>query len=488
MISGLRLRFFLVVWPLVVAVTVGVGWFFGRWTRVEVRRTMEVGAEVGMPEWATEDLLAELASVGDGPPAEVRLRETAEGLAGDGERPLIMLARDDGLLASEPLPDGWRTQVGDGRLMLRATTVVDGAEQEIAQLFMGVELPGGGQAFVVPSVSEMLADDVAPGIERDTGPGIQSEAFVRAADRAIAWAVILGSIFAAVATFLLAQPVVGQADRLAAAARRIRAGDLGARVQDESRNELGDVARAFNEMAEELERSEVHRRRLIGDVAHELRTPLTNLVGGFEALEDGLLEPDEATLGSLKEEVTVLRQLVQDLQEVAVAEAGGLSLDLGPVDMVDAAHRAVASFTGHRSGPEIRVVTEDAATAWADPRRVDQILRNLLRNAIAHSPPDEPIRVEVTPAVDEVVVSVVDRGPGVPPEHQALVWNRFHRVDSARARSSGGVGLGLAIVKGLVEAQGGSVRLSSPPAQGATFSFSLPTAHAGTDHRREPAP
>lgn len=496
MTGSLRFRFFIIVWPLVVAITVGVGLYFGRWARVELKKTFDmVDTRPGPPAWVADRIAEALDGDTGDAPARAALTAIATELGAiDGEpAPLIVVSGEGRTWRSADVPPDASLDIdADGRLTYSRRIMRSGGQAEVATVVTGLPLRGGQTYYVLPTATEPEAGLVVAGPRRagpandGVGDGRDIEEFISAADRAITVAVIISSLIAGVATFLLAQPVVGQAARLAAAARRIRAGDLDARVSSPSGDELGDVARAFNDMAEELQRSEALRSQLIGDVAHELRTPLTNLVGGFEALEDRLMTPDEKTLGSLHQEAVLLQRLVQDLQELAVAEAGGLAMDLESVDLREAAEQAVASFGGNgaRRGVAARVdvaggdATDGAHHALADRRRVAQILRNLLQNAISHSPTGEAVVVSIAGDDQVVRVSVTDRGPGIAPEHQPLVWNRFHRLDAARARESGGVGLGLAIVKGLVEAQAGTVDLVSEPGAGATFSFSLPRAAA----------
>ena len=297
-------------------------------------------------------------------------------------------------------------------------------------------------------------------------------------------------MIAALATLLLARPVVGRAGRLAGAARQIREGDLSARVPASHGDELGDVEAAFNEMAETLQSTEELKRRLVSDAAHELRTPLTNLVGTLEAVEDGLRDPDAATMTSLREEVALLERLVEDLQEIAVADAGALELDLREVDLFAVAAGAIEAIRSSADAADVRihlqgdgvpanfVKNDDAASfvVLADPRRLAQIFRNLLRNAVTHSPAGGEIRVRIASRGQNLDVAVQDEGPGIPAKHLDLIWERFYRVEDARDRTSGGMGLGLAIVKRFVEAQGGRVWAESRPGEGATFHFTLPAA------------
>lgn len=536
MIRSLRLRFFLIVWPLVVAATVAVGWYLGRWTRVELRRELHVGRAGGLG--VAEEVLADSGSAllrraGTPGELEVGLERLGELASTEGLTiARIVLADADGAVVAAAGPPVEREELAfgpDGSLVYESTrgrgsgerTIrmrVDGVELEVPPGFTFPGLEAGGRTspapplrlYAFPDPESEIARRLA-GLEAEEGPGSEGPAgrwrpveggevafdehevarFLDRADRTIVTAVLVASLIAALATFLLARPVVGRAGRLAEAARRIRGGDLEARVPSPSTDELGDVERAFNEMAEELERSEAMKRRLVTDVAHELRTPLTNLVGLLEAVEDGLERPDASTVASLREEVGLLERLVEDLQEIAIVDAGQLGLALEEVDLleVSVAAREGLAIPAEAAGVEIEihadgvparhVSVDERAPPYlvrADRQRLAQVLRNLLANAITHAPEGGAVEVRLQRRGDNLDVAVRDGGPGIPLEHLDLIWERFYRVESSRDRASGGTGLGLAIVKRLVEAQGGRVWAESRPGDGATFHFTLPAA------------
>jgi len=267
-------------------------------------------------------------------------------------------------------------------------------------------------------------------------------------------------------------------ESLTAAARRMGAGDLSQRVRVSSTDEIGELARAFNAMAEAVERNEALRRNLVSDVAHELRTPLTNLRGQIEALEDGLLAPSADTLRSLHEEILILSRLVNDLQDLALAEAGQLPLHRGRLVLSEAVEGALASIRAGaaergillhaEAGPELAVD--------ADRERLGQVLRNLLANALTHTPDGGRIEVTARAENGSVSIRVQDTGVGISAEQLPRVFDRFYRADSSRARASGGAGLGLAIVKQLVIAHGGTIGVESEPGRGAAFTFTIPRA------------
>jgi signal transduction histidine kinase len=230
-------------------------------------------------------------------------------------------------------------------------------------------------------------------------------------------------------------------------------------------------------MAERRATAERLRRDLVSDVAHELRSPLTNLRCQIEALEDGLAQPTPETLGSLAEEVALLEKLIDDLQDLALAEAGQLDLEHGPVDLAGEVERVIKALRPRTDEAGLRVEVDlppDLPSADADARRLAQILRNLIGNAITHTPPGGTIRVRGRRVDREVEVTVEDTGPGISREHLPFLFERFYRTDASRSRATGGAGLGLAIVKQLTAAHGGRVWVESEEGRGSVFGFSLP--------------
>jgi signal transduction histidine kinase len=323
--------------------------------------------------------------------------------------------------------------------------------------------------------------------------------FVDAVNRSLVWAVAFASVAAVLLTLLLSRRILGPIEALTEAARAMEKGNLSRRVAATSRDEIGALARAFNAMADGLARQEKLRRNMVTDVAHELRTPLTNIRGYLEALRDGVARPTPALLASLHEEALLLNHLVDDLQDLALAEAGQLRLAPRTVNLAAVVAQAADAVRPAAAEKELRVdvaLGDDLPPLHADPERVGQVLRNLLNNAITHTPPSGSICVEAEYLADcglqiadyvtaqsttrnqqsAILVRVHDTGPGIPEEHLPNVFERFYRVDRARARATGGAGLGLAIVRQIVEAHGGRVWATNRPGAGAAFSFTLPIA------------
>lgn len=314
-----------------------------------------------------------------------------------------------------------------------------------------------------------------------TGPDLAGAAFLAAVNRSVLFGALLAGVAAVLITLALSNRILRPVERLTAAAQRMERGDLTARVAVASEDEIGQLAHAFNSMAGSLAQQEQLRRNMVSDVAHELRTPLTNLRGYLEAAQDGLLAPDARLVDNLYEETMFLSRLVADLQELAQAEAGQLTLLRQPAALLAIIEQAAAMLRPQAAAKDISLQVDlpaDLPLVDVDPERVGQVLRNLLNNAIAHTPAGGLLAVTAQAGEHEVAVTVRDTGVGIAPEHLPYVFERFYRADKSRARQTGGAGLGLAIARQLVVAHGGTITAASDPGRGSTFTFTLPFAHA----------
>ena len=304
-------------------------------------------------------------------------------------------------------------------------------------------------------------------------------AFLAAVNRSVLVGALIAGLAAVAVTLALSSRILRPVERLTEAAQRMEKGDLTVRVPVTSEDEIGQLAHAFNSMAGSLAQQEQLRRNMVTDVAHELRTPLTNLRGYLEAARDDLVPADAALVDNLYEETMLLSRLVADLQELAQAEAGQLTLLRQPTSLAGIVEQAVAILRPQVSAKGLTLTVGLPANlplVDVDPERVGQVLRNLLNNAVAHTPDGGEIRVTGQVVGAEVAVAVHDTGAGIAPEHLPYVFDRFYRADKSRARQTGGAGLGLAIAKQLVVAHGGSIIVESAPGQGTTFTFTLPVA------------
>ncbi len=297
-------------------------------------------------------------------------------------------------------------------------------------------------------------------------------------------AALLAATLAALAVALLVggflfRSIIHPLQQLTAASQAIARGDLSARAPVRGADEVAQLARAFNQMAENLARAEEARRNQTADLAHELRTPLTVLQGTLEAMVDRVYPADPENLLAALAQVRTLSRLVEDLRLLSQADAGELTLHKAPLDLgrfleeVLEAHRSVAQERG------ISLSLERPAAlplVLADRDRLAQVMGNLLSNALRHTPPEGRITVRLTDRGRDVVVAVADNGPGVPPKDLPHLFERFWRRDPSRQRATGGSGLGLSIARHIVEAHGGHIWAEPTPGGGLTVAFALPTA------------
>jgi signal transduction histidine kinase len=300
--------------------------------------------------------------------------------------------------------------------------------------------------------------------------------FLQATTRGLIFAGLAASLVAALLSFLIARRITAPVRALTAAARRMARGDLNQRVKVTSSDEIAELGNAFNTMAANLTRTDQLRRNLVADVAHELRTPLTSVLGSLEAMRDGVAEPTPAFLESAYDEALLLKRLVNDLQELSLAEAGQFHLDRQPVALSGIVEGATHALAEQARAKDIalNVAVPSDLRVEVDSERIGQVLRNLLTNAIAFTPARGRVEISARVSGEWVAVSVEDTGSGIAAEDLPFVFERFYRADKSRTRATGGAGLGLAIAKQWVEAHGGTIRVESEQGRGTRFTFTLP--------------
>jgi two-component system sensor histidine kinase BaeS len=291
---------------------------------------------------------------------------------------------------------------------------------------------------------------------------------------AVGWsaaAAVLGALIVGVG---MARGVVQPIRRLSTAVKSLRLGTSSMRVGPHAGpGELGELGRAFDAMANSLEREDQLRRALVADVAHELRTPIAIMQAETEALADGLISPSPSALSSLNEEAVRLARMVEDLQTLASAEAAGLDLQPRPLDLGRVAADAADSLSRRFQASGVELEQQLPPTpALGDPRRLHQVVTNLLDNAAKYTPPGGTVTVRSGTEDGDAVLEVTDTGPGIPPDERALVWDRFYRGRSGRFAD--GSGIGLAVVKELVDAHGGRITIGEANGGGARFTVRLP--------------
>jgi len=282
--------------------------------------------------------------------------------------------------------------------------------------------------------------------------------------------------------------------RLAAAARAVAAGDLDQQVEAGGSTEVAQVGQAFNEMTAALQEAETLRQNMVADVAHELRTPISVLQGNLWAILNDAYPLEKAEISRLYDETRLLSRLVEDLRELALADAGQLHLNLCPTDVAQVIRHTVDNFALATEVQEVSLTAQlpdDLAPAQADPDRVAQVLRNLLINALRHTPSGGLVTVSASSVAKDLEIAIADTGEGIAPEDVPHVFERFWRADPARTRSEigaeerlagtcpvrtvqGGTGLGLSVAQSLVKAQGGRIWVESTPGEGTVFRFTLP--------------
>jgi two-component system, OmpR family, sensor kinase len=390
-------------------------------------------------------------------------------------QPIYVVMRDDGIPAnrSEPLAAELRQSV---------QAILAGTDFKRA----GVEPSMGGPAVAMAPVQ--VGTDLRGIVVLPPAPQTSTNLIARDVGRllslpGIAMLVVVTGLAAA----LIFEPARRRLEALERATQAIGAGDLSARAPEGGSDEIAHVASAFNRMAsdlatreEALRTSDRLRRQMLADVSHELKTPLTAMRGYVETLRMSDITLDAATreryFATLERETARLDRIVKDLLDLARLEnrVGSLDVRLFAMQRV---FEHVAQRHEHEaktSGVDLRMHVDDLADqVTADPGRIEQVVENLVANAIRHTPPDGRVEMSATTEGASIIVTVADSGGGIPPEDLPFVFDRFYKVDQARANGSEGSGLGLSISKAIVESHGGTMTVTSAPGR-TVFTFTLP--------------
>ncbi len=339
-----------------------------------------------------------------------------------------------------------------------------------AELARGTPIQVSGQAVgtLIEQSSAATAFDAA------------QQDFLERVNLSILFAGLAAVVIAVAMGFVLFRQITAPLDALAVASAKVAAGDLSARVTNPANDEVGQVGSAFNAMADSLAKSETARRNMIADIAHELRNPLGVIQGQLEGMMDGVFPTTPEQVASIHDETLLLTRLVDDLRDLALADAGQLRISRQPTDLSALIEKTVAAFAPQAAERTITLKAEMAATlptVNVDSQRIEQVLRNLISNALRHTQENGAISIQCSVIKNQpssVLVRVSDSGTGIPAEDLPFVFERFWRGDKSRSRAGGGVGLGLAIAKHLVTAHGGAIGAESSAGGGASFWFTLP--------------
>jgi two-component system sensor histidine kinase BaeS len=293
---------------------------------------------------------------------------------------------------------------------------------------------------------------------------------------------VIGSLcvlLAAGIAWWIARVLLGPVKRVAAATHRLAAGDYESRVAVASHDEVGQLARDFNSLANTLQRNERMRREFMADVSHELRTPLGVLHGELEAMEDGVRRLDAQAVRSLQHEVGMLNKLVTDLYDLSLADVGALAYRKADVDLRELVELSVDAFRERLASAGLRLelaLPAQPLVAFADERRMQQLFSNLVLNSCRYTDAGGVLRVEAREEGALLAIDLMDSAPGVDAAQLPQLFERFFRGEGSRNRASGGAGLGLSICRSIVEAHGGTIEAKASPLGGVWVAIRLPRA------------
>lgn len=309
-----------------------------------------------------------------------------------------------------------------------------------------------------------------------TGISETSFAIQRLLFYSIVGATLLASIFA----FFVSRSLTDPIRKISRAAERFAGGDYSVRTTAVGQDEIGRLGQTFNEMASALMRIEQNRREFFSDVTHELKTPIAAIQALTESMLDGLVYEEKKRqryLGTILDETKHMNRLISELLNLAQLESGQLKFNYQAIDLRDftmSQQQKYQPLLEEKNQHLHFALSPHFLTLKSDKTRLEQILTNLISNAIRHSPEGSEITVDIAAAAGSAVISVIDHGEGIPEKDLPYLWDRFYRVDKSRARSKGGTGLGLSITKKLVEGMGGKITVRSIPNAETVFCVTLP--------------
>ncbi len=360
-------------------------------------------------------------------------------------------------------PHGWRTQFW---IIDQQYKVLSGPRSEVPS--------EGPRRNITTSTGKVVGWVIASPAERLTR---STDINFDLQQRQTSWMIVaLTTLLAALVTWLLARGLLAPVKRLVDGTHELAAGKFATRVEVGSSDEIGQLARDFNQLASSLEKNESNRRAFMADISHELRTPLAIMRGELEAMQDGVRKMTPEAITSLQSEVVVLTKLVDDLHQLSLSDAGALAYRKQPVDLVNLLEVVAGSFGERYRSRELALTLDLPARAesFGDPDRLMQLFTNLLENSLRYTDAGGEVRLRLLHSNEGWQLRFADSSPGVDEQHQAHLFERFFRAESSRNRASGGSGLGLAICKNIVEAHSGSISADHSDLGGLQITLNLP--------------
>ncbi len=340
-------------------------------------------------------------------------------------------------------------------------------------------------AYKLAEGSPLLIDGLRVGTVLEAQPPPDLDPRERQYINATTQALLIGAVgagaMALVVGLLLSRQFLRPLSELTRAITAMHSGDLDQRVEIRTRDELGLLARTFNEMSSNLYRANQLRKQMTADIAHDLRTPLTVIGGYIEALRDGTLKPTPARFQAMSEEVNLLKRLVEDLRTLSLADAGELRLMGATLPPRELLERVAESFQPVAASAEVQLqvhVSAGVPNIWIDSERMVQVLGNLVTNALRHTPEGGSVTLTAAQQADKVALTVTDTGSGIAPDDLPKVFDRFYRADPSRTSDGDESGLGLAIARSIVEAHKGTITAESTLGKGTTMTILLPAQRA----------
>lgn len=375
------------------------------------------------------------------------------------------------------IPGGSRIIITDleGKILFSTTQNAQEVIQEESLLI--------GKTGVPLTIQGRQAGSIFTGTMIDPELDLYQTTYLQSIYQAILIASAIAFVVAILVSFILFSHIISPVKEIRLAAEQLGRGAYKSRVKVERSDELGDLAKTFNSMAESLENSEIWKRQILSDSAHELRTPVSLLSGELEMMVEGVYEASPERIANMYEDVQRLSQLISEMQELSSHEAGMISMQITEISAAAFAgliEDSMNKFQNEAQQKSVKLELQNSEkplnfTLAVDEGKITQVIINLISNALRYTPPGGSVIVMITSDTKQVMLTVEDSGTGIPAAYRNQVFERFYRLDQHRGRDDGGTGLGLAISKEIIHAHGGSIQFQDPvKLSGASVAVTLP--------------